>query len=129
MKLHEEITQGNLNLNIYSSASAEYLFDKGKFKHRKLSLMKQENIRFALRCKRFELEDIKEQFYAFCGYCFKNVNVNGACLNCPLYKRIGKECYNDKFWDKMEAAKTKKDFAKYHKMWCKQLGLWNKNWK
>ncbi len=121
MKFHKEIT--SKEYPVYDENKAGYIYDKRKVGYRKLSLMKQENIRVALANPKIELITIKNAIRQECGYCFKFV-----CLNCLLSKKQEHNgCSNNV--KNMLRIKTKKEFAKRHKKWCKQIGLWKKEWK
>jgi len=116
-------------VKIYDVDKANELYDLKKYKYHSLSMMKQENIRMALKDTSFKLQEIKEAAVMFCGYCFEFREIN--CTNCELFNLENNDfgaCYNSEWHEKMRKARTKKLFAKYHKSWCEELGIWNKNW-
>lgn len=121
--MHEEVTSDGKDGQIYDSGT---LFDSLKG-HRKLSLMKQENIRIAIK-NNASLSDLKAAIHQRCGYCFKYQD-DSSCQSCPLVKKIGTICTEDIYWEKMKKVKTIKEFAAAHKSWCKKLGLWQEGWK
>ncbi len=128
MKLHKEII--SKYSPVYDVDIAEKLYKDGKYKHRKLSLMKQENIRFAIwDCA--SVASLTSVITDVCGYCLRFTNVSGSqeCLNCTLGKRLLIACCKLSEYTTMKNADTVEEFAKAHKKWCKKLGLWQKSWK
>jgi len=115
--LHHEKIRGGYSEKIYNSAKAQRLLSK-KYSHRQLSMMKQENIKEALQKRNCRLNDIADALAQKCGYCFKYV-----CQLCPIYRKLGKSCIRCPEWNKMRNARTKKEFQKWHKLWCKKIGL------
>jgi hypothetical protein len=109
---------------VYDCAKASQLFESRKYGYRKLSLMKQENIRVALKTNKFRLKVIKDAVKKECGYCFKF-----DCDDCTLPINWTTSCIKIIEYSGVRDAKTKKDFALHHKNWCKKLGLWKKGWK
>ncbi len=120
MKLHKEIAS---KYNpVYDNLVAEYLFNDGKISYRRLSLMKQENIRVALTKPGISLETICWALNSSCGYCFEF-----ECDSCPIHKKSIEAC--DGGIINITTSKTKKEFAERHKEWCEKIGLWEKGWK
>jgi len=109
---------------IYSVDKARELYRLEQFGSRKLSLMKQENIRMAIK-EKYDIDDILGIVISKCGYCFKQ---GYNCESCSLYKKYNEYCTKLISYEKMLYAKTIKTFAKWHKIWCQELGIWNKNW-
>ena len=103
MKWNDEIRNKDPNCfnEIYDMDKAKKLFDSEKYNHRKLSLMKQENVRMAFK-ENFRKADIKDTVARKCGYCFKY-----QCEFCPLYKKNRIECINF-----LEYEELMKPFAK-----------------
>jgi len=125
MKMHDEIRNKEANdfTIIYDAHKATKLFKKGKYTPRRLSIMKQENIRIALKTKRFMIWDIRDALDETCGYCFAYFNRYGSCVNCPLHKRVKEDCIELPEWKSMRHTKIKKEFLKAHIAWCRRLGL------
>lgn len=119
---NKEITSGKNK--VYDVNVAEILYKKGKeYTAKKLSIMKQENIRDALESRGFALKTIKAACGRFCGYCFAFWSSAFCRSECPVFKRVDTLCFNLFEWRKMNAAKTKAEFKKAHKAWCKKIGL------
>ena len=125
MKMHDEIRnkEANDSTIIYDAYKAKRLFKKGKHTPRQLSIMKQENIRIALKTKRFTTWDIWWVLNTLCGYCFVYLNPYGSCVNCPLHKKNKKKCVHLPEHSKMNWARTKEEFLEAHIAWCRRLGL------
>ena len=125
MKMHDEIRNKEANdfTMIYDAHKARRLFEEGKHTPRQLSIMKQENIRIALKTRGFTIGDIRDALDETCGYCFAYFNLFGSCVNCPLYKRVKEDCIELPEWKSMHRAKTKEEFLKAHIAWCRRLGL------
>lgn len=125
MEFHKEIT-GEEDL-IYSWRQSYHLFNRG-VNHRKLSLMKQENIRVALQAvsskHSHSLPLLRIALNQACGYCHRY-----TCSNCPIAKRAGESCTYLPEFNKMIDTHSRKEFARHHKSWCKKIGLWRKDWK
>ncbi len=125
MKLHKELT--SIEQPVYDRDKSEDLFDSGKISYRKLSLMKQENIRVALGNPKITLEVICNALGKYCGYCFK-FSRNGRCIGCLIYKKQGKhQCSG--IIGHIGNSKDKKKFAEKHREWCEKIGLWKKEWR
>ncbi len=122
MKFHKEIT--SIEHPVYDVSEARELYDDMKISYRTLSLMKQENIRVALKNTKVSLKIISDALCQHCGYCFKFRCLN--CYTCPLDKKHKECCGNDIL--KVTASRTKKEFAQRHKEWCKKISLWNEKW-
>lgn len=124
MKLNKQITSESEK--IYDEIVARKLYLSKEYGHRQLSLMKQENIRIAIK-KGISLSDLYDSSAEFCGYCFKYLDEGKIirCRKCPFYKD-GMNCYN---YSNLEKVTTIKKFADLHKRWCKKLKLWNNNWR
>ena len=123
MKYNKEIT--SKNEPIYDENSAEALYDNKKYSHRKLSMMKQENFRMAIKDKKITLITLIQHIKSACGYCFES---NSNCGDCILYRKLKNRCDETDEWNKMCDATRRKDFAEHHKAWCKRLGIWNDKW-
>lgn len=126
-KMNDKIRNktGDPYKKIYSVVKARRLYDKKIHTPRKLSLMKQENIKKAVLGK-FDLENVQEAISDICGFCFKFRELSileGNCFTCPILKKLGKKCYELPTWRKMHDSETKKQFITAHKKWCKKIGL------
>lgn len=114
---------------IYNSFKAFDLFKKG-YSRKRLSLMKQENIRMALKTNHPSALEVHTDL---CGFCFEEDCLSmtkRSCSDCEL-TRTKTRCNQSGFYDIMSSASAHDDtdrFAKAHKAWCKQLGLWRKGW-
>jgi hypothetical protein len=136
MKLNKEITSGSWMWGktgeswmwgkIYDVDKAHELYDKG-IGYRELSLMKQENIRVGILDERVSLDELKSVFGRHCGYCFKFWG-EVSCIFCPIFKKVNKQCFELKPFKRALSAKTKEEFSKCHKEWCKLIGLWQEEW-
>jgi len=118
--MHEEITS-SLN-GIYDECSAEIILSFKRMTPRKLSIMKQENIKEAIE-KKMDIQDIKNAITQPCGYCLRYRKPGIWCKRCPVYRRLGKECTIIPEWNKMLRARTHKTLRKYHMEWCRKIGL------
>ena len=107
-------------LCIYSALEVAVLLDEGKYDFRRLSIMKQENIRDAAETSWCKLSALKEVVSKPCGYCFKyrKNRQESTCHNCPLNC-----CADLKSFSAMESATSIKDFIAAHKEWCNELGF------
>jgi len=106
---------------IYDDIKAEKLFDSKirKYTHRRLSIMKQENIREAAEQRMILLGYLKETITRLCGYCFKYK----SCVDCPLCKKNNIRCCDLKCFALMGTARTFKAFIAAHRHWCNKLGF------
>jgi len=119
--MHKEIT--SKELPIYDVKKAEAMYKMGRIGYRKLSLMKQRNIKEAIESGKYRIIDILRNINKFCGYCFAYSHWHLDCLNCPIYNKLGVPCHSLKEWDQMERARTFKQLREAHKAWCKKIGL------
>jgi len=119
MKWHKEITSHEDR--IYDYSCLFYL--KPSHGDRQLALWKQENIRIALQDSQFSLSDIRDAVTERCSYCFK---YDMYCEICPKFTT--KSCCILPSYSRMKNAKTKKYFAKWHEVWCKEIKLWLNSW-
>lgn len=120
-KFHKEIT--GPSTPIYSVDITSALLETGKYGYRKLSQMKQDNIRFALLSHEFLLEDIKTIFRAQCGFCFKFFCRVTDCRSCPIHKKLKRDCIDLPEYNRMVASESKEEFLKLHRSWCKKISL------
>ena len=120
MEFHKEITNhdGSISDGIYNYELADSLFNSGKIGARKLSLMKQENIRLSI--KKNTLATLIWIVKRKCGYCFKYMDI--GCYTCPLSKKNKLDCDILDEFNLIKGAKTKKQFSNAHKAWCKNWG-------
>lgn len=109
---------------IYSVDRAEILLDMGIYNHRQLSIMKQQNVRYALEHpKKYHLSDIQEVMDSCCGYCIKYTKGVIGCSPCPLCKKLKYKCYEYRNYDFMLTGNSRKKVKQYHKEFCKLLGF------
>jgi len=83
-KMHEEIISEKKP--VYDANKARRLYHDGKIGYHELSVMKQENIKEAIR------KGMKEAMNVFgerCGYCFHFMD----CDECPIFERNRVECF------------------------------------
>ncbi len=126
MKLNQELCSDE---QPYAARFAHQLYLENKYTHRQLSIMKQENLRVAAYGKKFSINSIQAGIRGNCGYCFKFDCTTG--ITCPLAKKGHNKCHcatND-FYAARDDVKSKKEFLKHHKAWCKAIGLWQRGWK
>ena len=107
--MHKEIISSEQP--IYDCVKAKLLYSDGVMAARKLSNMKQDNIKKALS-KRKE-----------CGLCFEFRENTDECDDCPIYKRTNHACWESNNYGDMLVAGTKALFGKAHKKWCREIGL------
>lgn len=93
-----------------------------KYSHRRLSIMKQENIREAAEKELASLGVLKFIIVRLCGYCFK-YGYAIKCETCPLYKKILTRCGELHSFIQMKDARTFKAFLAAHRQWCNELGF------
>lgn len=112
--------------NIYDVDKAKSLFERNKIDYKTLSIMKQENVREAIKDKRLSLRTIKEAICDSCSYCFK-FSEKRSCGSCPLqFKKFlffMSSCCEIKEWDEMVNARTYDDLLIAHQKWCYKLGI------
>ncbi|RLE37441.1 hypothetical protein DRJ17_06585 [Candidatus Woesearchaeota archaeon] len=111
----------------YDVWKAEKLYKKNPKEYRQLSLWKQENIRIAFLDKDISVYFIARVLGHHCGYCFK-YQLGTSCKDCPL--QCLNKTWNEMRWKRIWMTKRnkKKEFAKLHKKWCKEIGLWQDDW-
>ena len=117
MKWHKEITSEDYP--VYDVVVAKELTNRPST----ISKWKQENIRIALRDKKFSFDEVFRIVGHECGYCFEY-----NCHSCPLNRKLGTNCCDIRTYRAMRRSKSRKALAKAHKAWCKEIGLWGKNW-
>jgi len=126
MKLNKQIV--SKQYTVYDIDKAKTLYDIKKYTCRQLSMMKQENIRVAIKKNMIPLNELKDFSQKKCGYCFEYFIRCGFCYTCPISKKIGRDCVSNPYYRKMESSGRKTTFARYHEAWCRELGIWNEKW-
>lgn len=115
--MHKEVT--SKKYPVYDVNKAEKIHQK-KGWTRKLSMMKQRNIKDALDGE-IKLSKIRKVAHERCGYCFEYLSM--VCDGCPVVIKTGQQCHSFSAYFLISEAKSKRQLRALHKSWCKKIGL------